>query len=142
MATFRSVPWLAPATTLLALLTGSLLAMGHHFFYSSLANTSVPTGSYTFVGKSLPKQQLNTAIGTAFAFLVKAFLTVAVSTAYVQAFWRAMRSAEENPTLAELDCTSSALANALGLFDFKTWWMHPVLLLLTIIFWSVMSRKY
>lgn len=120
---------------ILTLLSGSLLAMGHHLFYRSLADHSVSTGLYHFAGKNMSKQQFNTAVGTAFAYLVKAFLTVAVSTAYVQIFWMNTKNAKEYPTLAELDCAHSVLDNALSLFNVKIWWRYPSLLVLAAIFW-------
>lgn len=63
---------------------GCMLSLGHHLFYSNLAGTATPTGYYhAIAGSKISKQEFNTAIGTTFAFLVKAMLALAVSTAYV-----------------------------------------------------------
>ena len=137
---YKSVHWLVPTTMILALLTGTLLAMGHHLFYRHLTNHSAPTGLYHFAGKTMSKQQFNTAVGTAFAFLVKFFLTVAVSTAYVQIFWRNTLNAKEYPTLSELDCANSGLLNVFSLLNVKVWWKYPILLVLALIFWSVRTN--
>lgn len=120
---------------ILALLGGSLLALGHHLFYANLDHKAVQTGSYHFAGKKLSKQQVNTAVGTAFAFLVKVFLGFAVSAAYIQIFWRSTKNAKEYPTLTDLDWAKAALANIFSLFNLKIWWRYPLLLLLAAIFW-------
>lgn len=118
-----------------ALLAGFLLALGHHFFYVSLDRNSVPTGSYPFAGKMLPKQQFNTSVGIALAFFVRTFLAFAVSTAYVQIFWRSTMNAKQYPTLAELDWANAGLANIFGLFNLRLGWKYPFLVLLAVIFW-------
>ncbi|KAF4626926.1 hypothetical protein G7Y89_g11231 [Cudoniella acicularis] len=121
----------------LALLGGFLLSLGHHLFYASLDRKSVPTGSYPFAGKTLPKQQFNIFVGTALAFFVRTFLAVAVSTAYVQIFWRSTKNAKQSPTLAELDWAKAGLANVFNLFNLKRASKYPLLVLLAVIFWCV-----
>lgn len=133
MATDAHIHWAAPATMVLALLFGALLALGHHLFYASLQGSPTPTGTLDITWSNVSVQQLNTAIGTAFAFLVKAFLVVAVSVAYFQTFWRAAAISKKGPTLANLDTTFSILGNALGFFQVHVWWRHPLLLLLALI---------
>lgn len=135
MVRLRNIHWVAPTTMLVALLSAALLALGHHLFYAHLSGTPTPSGSYVVAGKSVPKQQLNTALGTAFAFLVKASLTLAVSVAYFQTFWRAMKQKKEHPTFDELDCTFSALGNVVSLLNVRKFWRHPLLLLLATITW-------
>lgn len=78
---FRSIHWVAPTTMVVAFLSGCLLIMGHSLFYSKLSGQPIPTGSYSFAGTTLNKQQFNTSVGTAFAFLVKNLLAVAITTA-------------------------------------------------------------
>ena len=76
------------------------MAVGHHRFYKNLAGTTAPTGNYQSAGVNVSKQQFNTAVGTAFAFVVKGTLTAAVGMAYIQAFWRsAQRSKRKLSTL-------------------------------------------
>ena len=129
------IHWLAPTAMLVALVCAAFLALGHHYFYASLENRPTPAGSYHVVGRTISKQQLNIAVGSAFAFLVKASLAVAVATSYMQTFWRAMKRMKNPPTLVELDCTFSALGNLMSLLKVKHWWRHPMLLLLVIIGW-------
>ncbi|KAH0337701.1 hypothetical protein KCU81_g7992, partial [Aureobasidium melanogenum] len=89
-----------------AFLVGCMLSLGHHLFYSSLAGTNTPTGYYhAIAGNKISKQELNTAIGTTFAFLVKAMLALAVSTAYVQAFWHSAKASKRGQRLSTLETT-------------------------------------
>jgi hypothetical protein len=121
---------------LLALFAGIALALGHHLFYQRLDGALVPAGSYDLAVRTVSRQQFNTGVGTAFAFLVKAALTIAVSIAYVQVFWRAAQVADKHPTLAELD-TLSTLSNLLGLFTTRAWYRKPLLLFLALTYWYV-----
>lgn len=118
-----------------ALLAGILLALSHHLFYASLNRKFVPTGFYPFAGKNLPKQQFNASVGIALAFLVRTFVAVVVSTAYVQIFWRSTMNAKQYPTFAELDWANAGLANVFSLFNLKLGWKYPFLVLLAVIFW-------
>lgn len=131
----KGIHWLAPATMTAAFLAGVLLALGHDLFYLNLAGTRVSSGSFYLLGKSVPKQQFNTAVGTAFAFLVKAFLTVAISTAFIQILWRGTKYSRVYPTLAELDTVHSILDDILAFWHVKTFAKYPSLLLLAIVFW-------
>ncbi|KAK3675115.1 hypothetical protein LTR78_005049 [Recurvomyces mirabilis] len=120
---------------LLALTCGALLATGHHLFYLSLAGEVAPTGSYNLAGATVSKQQFNTAAGTAFAFLVKAMLALAVTVAYTQTFWRALQVSHKGLKLPSIDTMHGVLANAADLFKVHVWWKRPLLLLLAIIAW-------
>ena len=131
----RSVHWLAPTTIILALVVSFLLALGHHFFYLRLDGEPVSTESYHIAGKTMPKQQFKTSVGIAFALLVRTFLSIAVSTAYVQLFWRSIRNARPSPKLAELDWASSGVNNVLRIFNVKYWWKYPALVALATVFW-------
>lgn len=135
MSRVRRVHWLAPTTMVLALLVGVLLALSHHLFYSSLEGKSVPGGAYRLAGKSLSRQQYNTAVGTALSFLVRTLLATAVSTSYVQIFWRSIRSAKQLPTLKELDWADAGLSNVFGLFNLQLGRKYLLLVLLAVIFW-------
>ncbi|KAK4890403.1 hypothetical protein LTR27_010931 [Elasticomyces elasticus] len=136
MATSKRIHWRAPTSMAAALICGIALSLGHHFFYATLDGQLTPIGSYHVVGKSMSKQQFNTAIGTAFAFLVKAALTVAITIGYIQVFWWTVNKAKKGSTLAELD-TISALGNLVSLFDVANWWRHPLLFGLALIFWCI-----
>ena len=135
MTRLRSVHWLAPTIIIFALLTGLLLALGHHLFHASLDRKPVQTRFYSLAGKQLSKQQFNTSIGIALAFLVRTFLAAVVSTAYVQIFWMDTKDAKQSPTLVELDWANDGLDNIFNIFNLKLGWKHPLLLLLAVIFW-------
>lgn len=96
-----------------------LLVLGHHFFYASLNRKAESTGSYPFAEKSLTKQQFNIPVGIVFAFLVKTFLTIAISTAYVRIFWKSTMSTKQYSTPAELDWANASLANIFNLVNPK-----------------------
>ena len=112
------IPWQAPATIVLSLTVGILLAIGHHLFYSSLHGREAVGNGYKILGADVSPQQLYVAIGTAFAFLVKAALITAVSTAYLQLLWRALLRAAGS-SLGDLDTAFSGLSNITSLF--KAW---------------------
>ena len=61
---------------------GITLAIAHHFYYPSLNGNK--TGSAT-------RQQWATTFGTAFSFIVIAFLKMAIGEAYHQYIWTLMR---------------------------------------------------
>lgn len=115
------------------------MAMGHHLFYASLNGREAPTQTWTIVDTDISRQQLNTAVGTAFAFVVKSALCIAVSLAFVQAFWRAVQTSKKGPTLASLDNGYLLLSNFLGLFQPSVWRNFQLPLLLAFIGWCVAS---
>jgi hypothetical protein len=135
MAKTTKIHWTTPAWMLSAFFAGLSFALGHHFFYASLADTEAPTGAYTIVGADISRQQLNTAVGTAFGFLVKSCLVLAVSVSFVQVFWNTMRLSKEGSRLSTLDSASSLLTNYLGVFEGSTWRDFQVPLLLAFIAW-------
>lgn len=106
-------------------------------FYASLAGTPAPTGLYEIAGASISRQQMNTAAGTAFGFLVKSLLTMAIGTAFVQAFWYSLRTSCEGPILKSLDSAFSVLSNILGLLRPKAWRGFVIPMLLAIVAWFV-----
>lgn len=112
-----------------------MVALGHHVFYASLNGQSVPTGSYSFIGATLQKQQFNTSVGTALAFLNKTLLGVAISVAYVQLFWLTSLRAKRNPRLGDVDWAAAGLDNVFSLVYFNLWLKWPILALLALIFW-------
>ena len=138
MAEHVGVHWWTPSVMFLSLIFGVLFALGHHLFYNSLVNK--PTGHYTIMGTRHPGQQLNIAIGTAFAFLVKAAFVLAVSTAYYQAFWKMAKQdskIEKAPTLGRLDAAFSGTTNVISLFNAPMWCRYPLLFFIAASVWSV-----
>ena len=107
--------------------TGVAFAIGHHFFYQSLDGTQVDNATFD--------QQINTAVGTAFTFLVRSFLTVAVGVAFVQVLWRRLKS--KHITVSRIDSMTQLLTSLFDLLNLKTLWQHPLLAFLAIISWTL-----
>ena len=105
----------SPVLMVGSLVAAVFLALGHHLFYASLAGTNAPTGSYRIAGSVIPKQRFNTAVGTAFAFLVKAALTVTIGIAYTQVYCRSAKTARKGQRLSTMDATYSVMTN---IFEF------------------------
>ena len=137
MAKTTSIYWFTPVCMVGGLFFGVLFAIGHHLFYHSLAGTNASNGAYSVLGYGVSKQQTNTSIGTAFGFIVKASLVFAVSTVYVQFFWRAVRtsSSKAGVRLSYMDATFAGLDDVLAFLDVKTWLRSPMLLLLAAVTW-------
>ena len=133
--------WLSsPVLMIGSLVAGVFLALGHHLFYASLAGTDAPTGSYRIAGSMIPKQRFNTAVGTAFAFLVRAALTVAVGIAYTQMYWRSARTARKGQKLSTMDTTYSIMTNVFEFAMVQVWVKYPLMLSLAIVAWYVLRR--
>ena len=133
--TGRHIHWVAPTAVGVALCAGVLFAVGHHLFYWSLNGRAVPQSDYNLLGTSFPRQQINIAAGTTFAFLVNFALASALATAYAQVFWRQMRRREV--TLDALDTTFSAIGDMSQLFKVWIWWRYPLLCCVALIAWYV-----
>jgi hypothetical protein len=123
------IHWKAYTTMLVSLLLGMLLSLWHHLFYHSLDGK--PVSNHPIHG--VTGQQLNLAIGTLFAFLVKASLAVAVTTAYTQVLWRAIK--QQPMQLTTIDTIFDAATNFWGFFRFGIWGKYLLLLLLALTIW-------
>ena len=128
----RGIHYSTPAILLSSLLCGVAFAVGHHLFYSSLDGRPASTDSMFL---HVSHQRFNLAVGNTFAFAVKVCLTVAISTAYFQAFWRTTRRSKDGQRLSTLDTMFSILENAVGFWRANLWYRHPLLLCLAIISW-------
>ena len=135
MARLAQIHWLTPASMIASLLLGCLFATGHHLFYQSLAGKLATAHSYDIGGSKISSQQANTAVGTAFAFLVKSCLAFAVSLAYFQVAWTTAKGERRPMTVANMDVLLSAMGNALTLTNVFAWWKRPLLLLMALIAW-------
>ena len=127
----KSIHWKAYTIMLASLLSGILLALGHHLFYSNLNGNPVVATEHVL--KGVTQQQLNITIGTLFAFLVKAFLVVAVSTAYTQIVWSAIK--KRATKLTTIDTMFQVTSNIWSFLSFSIWWKYPLLLLLACTVW-------
>lgn len=136
------IDWLAPTTIVLSLLLGAAVAIGHHVFYLSLNGMVVEDGDFHVLGSSVSRQQLNIAGGTALAYVVKAALTTAVSTAYIQLFWRNLvRTTTQAPTLSVVDSLFAVFSNGFMLGKVWVWWRYPLLFCLAATAWYVLQQS-
>lgn len=127
----ESIHWGAPTLMLGSFVGGIALAVGHHCFYQRLAGNTVPYADHGVLGVS--RQKLYSSIGTALAFLVKACLAIAASTAYVQLFW--MNAKRQATNIASLDALLSAMRNVVCLLDATLWWRYPLMLCVALTIW-------
>lgn len=141
MAGKSSIHWEAPTFIVVALLCGIIFSLGHHFFYSSLAGTPAPSSDYDLGVTTVSTQQINIAVGTAFAFLVKFFLVTATTIAYVQLFWRGLVHQANDVTLDSIDCTFPALVDVFTLFKVWIWYRRPLLFLIACVCWYVLFSQ-
>ena len=125
--------WRAPAVMLSSLLIGTALAIGHHAFYASLAGTAVSSDPIKVVGWTTTQQQINVAVGTAFAFVVKASLILACSTAYMQLLFGAIN--RESFRLEVLDNWFGGLNDFWSFMCVGTYWRYPLLTLAALTCW-------
>jgi hypothetical protein len=112
----HDIHWFGPSSMLAALWVGLIFALGHHFFYNSLDGQEVPPGNYRISSydSGISKQQSYFTLGTAFAFAIKTCLVIAVTTAYIQLFWRSLAGqlSRKPFTIRSIDKAYSALGNA------------------------------
>jgi hypothetical protein len=125
------IHWRASTIMVTSLLFGMLLALGHHLFYNHLNGKPVGAPEHVIIG--VTRQQLNLTLGTLFAFLVNAFLGIAVTTSYTQVVWRAVK--KRATTLATIDTVFHVVTNFWSLVYFSVWWKYPLLLLLALTIW-------
>jgi hypothetical protein len=116
--------WQAPVTMIGFLLLGGAMAVGHHCFYQSLNNTKTPDNF---------SQQLNTAYGTAFAFLAKACMIGAVATAYIQYIWADLR--KKFIKISTIDSTFTATSSIISMLDFRFIWTCKISAALAALVW-------
>lgn len=135
------IHWLAPASATGALVAALLLSTGHHLFYRSLHGT--PVSEEAHFAFEISRQQINIAIGTAFAFLTKASMVVAISITFVQLFWYTVqaRSAEAVPTLQRIDALYAVLDNGFEMFNFRSWLLNPLLMIVAGLAWYVKAAS-
>jgi hypothetical protein len=120
----RGIHWLAPTTVLVSFVAGIGLAVGHHFFYYSLHNQPTADSS----------QQYNNAIGTAFSFLVRAALVIAISTTYWQVFWKTLH---HDLPLSTIDSLAGILGSLQEFLSLKTLKASPLLMALALLAWLI-----
>jgi hypothetical protein len=107
------------------LILGVLAAVGHHLWYSHWNGKDVETASWS--------QTWIKNFGNAFAFLVKMFLAIITSTAFIQQFWITVKS--KPVTLGQVDSMFTVLQSALQFLSLKLWIENPLLAFLAIVTW-------
>jgi len=130
-------------TMVFALILGTVLAMGHHFFYNRLAGQVPPDSYYTIANSTgLTGQQINLATGAIFVFLVKAILGVAISTAREQTVWRAIRNPNRTTKVATIDGLLSSTGSVLNLAELELWKRSFVSMSIGTFSWYVLTSSY
>ena len=131
------IHWVAPTIMLGGLIAGALFALGHHLYYFHLGGRPVSPSAYSLLGTRTTRQEFNVAVGTAFAFLVKTSLVFAISVAFLQIFWKAVRSRNNAnaATFLQIDTLFGALNDVFALGDFKVWFKFPLLMAIAAIAW-------
>ncbi|KAI9694792.1 MAG: hypothetical protein M1822_000408 [Bathelium mastoideum] len=138
MANLTHVYGWTPFVMVSSLVCGVIFAIGHHFFYHFLVNKPTSTGDYKILGTTYPGQQLNTAIGTGFTFLVKALFSIALSISYYQIFWGVARQdiqTKKPLTLKQLDTAFAGPSDVTTLLQFPIWIRYWLLFSLAVIVW-------
>ncbi len=125
MPSQRNIHWRVPSVMLSCLFLGAGGAIGHHLFYRHWNGQEVDSASW-------PQEWINRS-GTGFAFLVKMLLTIATGTAFVQHFWTSVNA--KPLQIKSIDSMFEVLQNALQLFKFRVWVIHPVLAGLALVTW-------
>lgn len=79
------------------------------------------------------RQQINSAVGTLFAFLVKALLAVTVSDVFSQLAWNTVTT--RTTEIGVDDDLFSILTNGFYILDLPLWRHHPLAMGLALVFW-------
>lgn len=126
----------SPATMFIGVFFGVVFALGHHFFYNSLNNKNTPNADYDILGTTyhVSGQQINVSAGTVFAFFSKFCLGFALSNAFEQVAWKAVKGKTRIGTIDDL---FNVLNNGFQCFNFTLWRRFPLAMVLGLIFWSV-----
>lgn len=127
--------WRALSILLGSLVASILFAIGHHLYYHNLAGTPVSTANALAIGgwEGVSSQKLNTAVGTTFAALFRTSLSVAVTTAFAQLVWQALKA--KGTKLNIVDSLSGVLQNPLSFLNWEAWKGSMLLFGLAIAIW-------
>lgn len=112
---------------LLTFVAGLAFALGHHAFYYSLHGQPVEDHLFT--------QQINLAVGQAFAFLVRASLVISIGVSYWQVFWGTVLHGTF--ALSQVDVLAGMLGSVLDLLDLRASRTRPILVALALLSWMV-----
>jgi hypothetical protein len=104
------VNWIQPGIMVGLAVAGTLVAIGHHFYYLSLNGTKAG---------SADRQQWSLNFGTAFAVIVTSLLKIACGLAYSQYIWTIIR--RNAITINGLDSLFALTTDFTGFFDTGIW---------------------
>lgn len=119
------IAWYAPTLMALYMLGGMALAIGHHFYFSSLHGT---------VAGSSQRQQWAIGFGTALSFLIVALLRSATSAAYSQYVWIMVRRTSYQ--IGTLDKLFALTTDPSGFFGVEMFKAAKLAVLIALISWS------
>lgn len=122
------------------LVLGILFAVGHHVFYNSLNGSAPSLAVYNLGCSQVSIQALKLAAGTAFAFLVRSCLALAISLSYIQLAWYTIKRSSRKRTIPDIDTLTSALTNLFVVLHVFAWVKWPLLLLPALLSWYVTCR--
>lgn len=105
--------WRVTTKMFLLFISGMALAMGHHYYYHSLAGTIVFPSTDETSEWNLDRQAWKIRFGTAFAFLVKACLATVIVIAYNQYVWIVCK--KRSYSISGLDALFSATTDMFAL---------------------------
>lgn len=114
------------------------IAIGHHFFYAGLQGKEVPSQGIQIAGIETTRQQINIFVGTLLAFLFKAAITIAATTAYMQIFFKAVVGTDEC-RMGRLDNLFSGPKDLVSFAQVVTYYKYWLLALMGLTIWWVKS---
>jgi hypothetical protein len=120
------IHWQQPVLMIVFALCGTVLAIGHHFYYNSLDGNIVSTAE---------RQQWAIRFGTVFAFVTISFFKVAVTTASTQATWAILR--HRSISIKGIDKMFSITSDPISIWSSELVKQAKVLVMLAIIRWYV-----
>lgn len=125
----RHIHWRSPTIISVAFFAALAFAVGHHEFYANLDNKVVDTDDRLF------SQQVNIAIGNAFALLFRAALVIALATVYWQIFWTALLRQRKAVAISHIDALAGALTSLFDLLHLRALLRQKTLLALAVLTW-------
>jgi hypothetical protein len=124
-ATRKIASWRAPIMMSTTLLLGLAVSLTHHFMITHLNSRPIEEAALS--------QKWISRFGTALAFLVKMFFTIAVGDAFVQRQWFNFHN--QAYKVQDVDALTNILENVLNFFDSSVWFRNPLLTLVAIVSW-------
>ncbi|KAH8667827.1 hypothetical protein BGZ61DRAFT_498309 [Ilyonectria robusta] len=120
------IGWKFPVLIICLFMTGVGTALGHHFYYQSLADTEV---------QSQNQQSWAIRIGTGLAVLNKTVLAAILGMIATQQTWVTLR--RRSISLHGIDSMFKIMSDPIAMFDYNLWTGAKTLLLLAIISWCL-----